>query len=321
MIQTIIDDAKTMESEGILLCADDLRLHSLGIIDDGLDHAHHSTVVLLVLLEPCRRGLALLDKCVLLVVEALENVKGGSEQLLCGALVRDDKLELLVLLLAILTTTLHVEVELCDLLLKSINLRCQSLDLQLQILDQSEEVLLLGLLTLGLQLVGVELINAPVLVLDLVNLLSHELGDHVINCLLDTHKGIKLHFHGNGSKTRATDPQCDLFQQLGCGGLALAVLRHLDQSRVESLGEQIMCLIGTQHCQCLRACLHLELASLGALFPLGISAGALLLEHGQERLVLSKCLLGVLKIFTVLCELLLSISILLSLGINLVLAS
>merc|ERR1719198_685671 len=164
---------------GVLLGADDLSLHGLGIVDDGLDHAHDTAgvLVLLVLLESRRRRLALLDKCCGLLVEALEDVKCCGEQLLRSALIGNDELELLVLLLAVLTTALHVEVELINLRLEGVDLTGEGLDLQLQVLDEGQKILLLGLLALSLHLVGVELIHAPVLVLDLVLLLGGELGD------------------------------------------------------------------------------------------------------------------------------------------------
>ena len=49
------------------------------------------------------------------------------------------------------------------------------------------------LLTLGLELVGVEFLNAEVLVLDVVILLSQKLGDHIIDGLLGAEISIELH--------------------------------------------------------------------------------------------------------------------------------
>merc|ERR1719487_283068 len=70
---------------GILLRADGVSLHGLGIIDDLLDHAHDtaSCCVLLVLLESWWRRWAsrlLLQKCCLLLVEALQDVEGFYEK-------------------------------------------------------------------------------------------------------------------------------------------------------------------------------------------------------------------------------------------------
>merc|ERR1719498_2065384 len=172
---------------GLSLGAGGISLHLLGIIDDFLDHAHDTTgsTALLVLLESGRRrralGLLLLDESLLLLVEALEDVQGSGQELLGGTLVCDNLLELLVLLLAVLTSTLQLSVELGNLGLEGIDLGGEGLDGELKVLNESKEILLLALLTLGLELVGVELLDAEVLVLDLVLLLSQELGDHVID--------------------------------------------------------------------------------------------------------------------------------------------
>merc|ERR1719263_2551819 len=83
-----------------------IGLHLLGIVDDLLDHAHDTSggTALLVLLES-RRGrralvvLRLEEGSLLLLVEALEDVQSCGQKLLRGALVGNDLLELLVLLL------------------------------------------------------------------------------------------------------------------------------------------------------------------------------------------------------------------------------
>merc|ERR550514_18726 len=101
---------------GVLLRADGLGLHGLSVVDDLLDHAHHTTRtgVLFVRLEAGGRrrprGLLLLahrDQG-RLIVEALQDFKGLLEQLLRRALVGDRGLELLVLLLAVLTRALQL---------------------------------------------------------------------------------------------------------------------------------------------------------------------------------------------------------------------
>merc|ERR1719201_241779 len=81
-----------------------------------------------------------------------------------------------------------------------------------------------------------------------------------------------------------------------------------------------MSLIRAQHGERLGARLHLELASLLALLPLSISAGALLLQHHEEGLVLSEGGLGVIKVLLGLCELLISVCEFLSLGLRLFLS-
>merc|ERR1719215_1220553 len=60
--------------------------------------------------------------------------------------------------------------------------------------------------------------------------------------------------------------------------------------------------------------------SMHNLLPLGVSAGALLLEHHEEGLIFSEGAIGVVKIPLGLCELLVSVGELLSLGLRLLLA-
>ena len=80
-----------------------------------------------------------------------------------------------------------------------------------------------------------------------------------------------------------------------------------------------MCLIGAQHSKCLGASFHLELAGLLTLLPLGIGAGALLLQHHEESFVLGERGLGVVKVLLGLGELLIGVCELLSLGLRLLL--
>ena len=136
----------------------------------------------------------------------------------------------------------------------------RSLDGQVEVLDESEEILLLALLALSLGVVGAELLNAEITVLDLILLLGQELGDGVIDGFLDANESIKLHLDGNGSETRALVLQGGGLQDLGGGVAALGALLLLDDGWVESLGEQVVCLIGAQHIKCLGASFHLELA-------------------------------------------------------------
>ena len=72
----------------------------------------------------------------------------------------------------------------------------RSLDGQVEVLDESEEILLLALLALSLGVVGAELLNAEITVLDLILLLGQELGDGVIDGFLDANESIKLHLDG-----------------------------------------------------------------------------------------------------------------------------
>ena len=73
----------------------------------------------------------------------LEDVESGSEQLLRSTLIGNLKLELLLFLVAILTTALQVD---------SIDLTGEVLVLQLQVRNQGQKFLLLCLLALSLHL-------------------------------------------------------------------------------------------------------------------------------------------------------------------------
>merc|ERR1719263_681443 len=277
------------------LGAGGIGLHRLGIVDDLLDHAHNTSsgTALLVLLESWRRRRALVvlllkESSLLLLVESLEDVQSCGQKLLRGTLVGDNLLELLVLLLAVLTCTLQFGVELSNLRLECVDLSGQSLDSQIEVLNEGNEVVLLTVLTLSLELVGVELLNAEVLVLDLILLLSQKLGDHVINGLLHADESIELHLDGDGCETRALVLQGSALQDGGGGSAALVALLLLDESWVECLGEQVVRLIGAQHGKSLGASFHLELAGLLALLPLGVSASALLLQHHEESFILGE---------------------------------
>ena len=61
----------------------------------------------------------------------------------------------------------------------------------------------------------------------------------------------------------------------------------LHEGRIEGLCEEGVGIIGAQDGKRLGAGLHLHLASLLTLFPIGISGGALLLQHHEESLVSS----------------------------------
>merc|ERR1719198_673121 len=165
---------------GILLRADGISLHGLGIVDDLLDHAHHATSsgVLLVLLEARRRRRAswlLLQKgSLLLLVEALENLEGSIQELLRCALVCNGLLELFVLLFTVLASSLHLDLRFLNLRLQAVNVCGKGLDGHFQIFNLGEKIGLLTFLLLSLKLIGVELLNAEILVLDLIFLLLEE---------------------------------------------------------------------------------------------------------------------------------------------------
>merc|ERR1719203_11783 len=103
----------------ILFGADRFCLHGFGIANDLLNHAHDTTAcsVLLVSLESWRwrwsdRFLLLKQGCLLLAIELTQDVESCLQQLLCFALVRNSHLEFFVFLLAILTSTLQLNLHL-----------------------------------------------------------------------------------------------------------------------------------------------------------------------------------------------------------------
>merc|ERR1719215_784772 len=150
---------------GFSLSTSSICLHFLGIIDDLLNHAHDtsSSTTLLVLLESRWRRWALLlllhKGSLLLLIESLEDVQGCRQKFLRSTLISNNLLKFLVLLLAIFTSTLQLSVELGDLRLQGVNLSSQGLDGQIQIFNQSKEILLFTFLALSLELIGVEFLN------------------------------------------------------------------------------------------------------------------------------------------------------------------
>merc|ERR1740129_1173188 len=215
----------------IFLRSDGLSLHGLGISDDLLDHAHHTPVrrIVLVLFKTWWWGwadrLLLLDqRCSwrLLGIEVLQDAQGSLQQLLRLPLVSYSALEFLVLLLAVFTSTLQLDLHLSNLCLQCVNRFSQGLDGRLQVCDPRQQVLLFAFFLLRLQLVCVELVCAEVLVLDLVCLLLQKLSDHIVDGLLDTSESIQLDSVGQSREPRVVELQRNLGQQLRC---LLATLR------------------------------------------------------------------------------------------------
>mmetsp|Transcript_80357 Transcript_80357/g.204357 ORF Transcript_80357/g.204357 Transcript_80357/m.204357 type:complete len:372 (-) Transcript_80357:496-1611(-) len=244
------------------------------------------------------------------------------EQLLSLALVGDRHLELLVLFFTVLTSTLQLHLHLRDLSLQAVNCLSQGLDGHLQVLDLGDEILLLAVLVLGLQLVGVELVHAEVLVLDLGLLLFEELRDHVVDGFFDTREGVQLDLVGQGGEARAVDLAGDRRQDLRglCPALRLLGAAGLHECRVEGLGEKIVGIVSGEHGQGLGHGLHLQLPRLLALLPLLVRHLALLLQHHQELLICGKRGLCVLNVHLRLRILLVRVSQLAGLGLDLRLA-
>merc|ERR1719253_352566 len=184
------------------------RWNRLCIIDDLLNHTHDTTCsgILLVSLKTWWRRWAgrlfsLHESRSFLCIKAFQYIEGCSEELLCGTLISNCHLELLVFLLAILASTLHLHLHLSDLALQCVNGLSQSLYGALQILNLCGKVLLRTRLLLGLQFVGVELINTEVLVLDFILLFFQELRNHVIDCLFHSGECVQTNTHGQCGKT------------------------------------------------------------------------------------------------------------------------
>merc|ERR1719174_1410983 len=161
--------------------SDGISLHSLGIVNDLLDHAHHtsSSRILLVILETRRRRrtswLLLKKSSFFLLIEALQDLKGRIQELLRGTLICNSLLELFVLFLTVFSCPLHLDLRFLDLRLQAINVGSERLDGHFQVLDLGNEIRFLTLFLLGLELVGVEFLDAEILVLDLILLLLQKL--------------------------------------------------------------------------------------------------------------------------------------------------
>merc|ERR1719506_250604 len=244
----------------IFLGTDDFSLHCLCIVNDLLDHAHDSTSsgILLVGLKAWRWWgscwlLNLHQSGCLLGIEALQDVEGSSQQLLGGTLIGNCSLELFVLLLAVFSSPLHLDLHLSHLALELGNGIREGLDGVLEVFDLGSEVRLCALFFLCLEFVGVELVCAEVLVLDLIRLLLEQLGHHVVNGLLDTGECIQSHSDCKGGQAWALDLASDRGQELGGLGAALRVHLLLDERWVEGFCEEIMRVVRRKNCQCLRA--------------------------------------------------------------------
>ena len=87
-----------------------------------------------------------------LLVEALELLERGREDLLRGALVGDDLLEILVLELAVLPGALELDLHFRDLLLQVLDLLRQRLDERGQLRDLAVKLLDVARLDWGLEL-------------------------------------------------------------------------------------------------------------------------------------------------------------------------
>merc|ERR1719291_677646 len=208
---------------GIFFGPDGFCLHCFSVIDDLLDHTHHSSRgrVFLVGFKAWGRGrssgLLPLNQCsgLLLAVKVLQNCKGSLQQFLRCTLICHRRLEFLVFLLPIFTCSLQLHLHLSDLSLQSLNRLRKLINGHLQVFDLCNEIFLLSLFFLSFQLVFVELVDAEVFVFDLIGLLNKELRDHIINGLFDSCERIESHTNSQCCETRALRLLGNISQELG----------------------------------------------------------------------------------------------------------
>merc|ERR1719498_421457 len=105
-------------------------------------------------------------------------------------------------------------------------------------------------------------------------------------------------------------------------GASLSVLGAflLQERWIESLCEQVMCIITAENCKGFGASLHLQLACLLAFLPFRICHAALFFEHHQKLFVGRQRLLGILNVFFGLGIFLISVCKFLCLAVDLGLA-
>jgi len=190
-------------------------------------------------------------------------------------------------------------------------------DLLGEVLDGLREVrdlrgqgLLLVVAGLGGAVVLVELVDAPVAVGDLVLHLLAELGDHLVDLLLDHGEGVQLHAGGDqGERRGAALARGRLKHRDGVvahGHLGGAAAGHLDEG-VAGLVEGLEGLVVVEDLDGVLDRRDLGHAVLHALVELGGAVGALVREVGEEGLVEAELLLGRLELLEGLGVLLLQV--------------
>mmetsp|Transcript_17540 Transcript_17540/g.44115 ORF Transcript_17540/g.44115 Transcript_17540/m.44115 type:complete len:241 (+) Transcript_17540:357-1079(+) len=185
-----------------------LGLEDLGIPDDLLDEANdrRGAGIVLVVVELNWRGLGSLRQNRLadvLVVEVLQFHEGLVQDGLRGPLVGNDRLELLVLLLALLARFLDLNLRARDLHLGGLDLLVELFHEALEAFDVGLQVLLQLALLIQRRLSAVHLRAAMVLERHLLGLLVLEVRHHLVHELLDLREGIELHCGRQCGKLRA----------------------------------------------------------------------------------------------------------------------
>merc|ERR1719375_2381122 len=199
-----------------ILCRQRVLLSLQGLVDDVLQQSHGTPATGMILVRTERNRWLLsvfsmqlglcLEKRRLLHVELRQAFLCLLQNLLRRLLIGDDLLELLVLGLAVLTRPLQRDVSLGDLGLEPGLLPPLEFDVGLEGVDLRLDVIpVVGPLD-GLLLVGVLVLDAPVLLVSLVVLLSIELNHHAVDALLNLPEDVVLHAHCQVGEAAALEP-------------------------------------------------------------------------------------------------------------------
>mmetsp|Transcript_95729 Transcript_95729/g.252979 ORF Transcript_95729/g.252979 Transcript_95729/m.252979 type:complete len:366 (+) Transcript_95729:516-1613(+) len=244
-------------------------------------------------------------------VDLLHAGEGLLEDHLRHALVGHGLRVVRILGLPVLARPLHLLLHLRDGGRRGLNLLVEVVDGLFEVGDLGLQAGLHVVGLLGRAVVFVELVDAPVAVLDLVLLLPLQLNDHLVNLLLDLREGIQLRRGGQHEKRRVVRLLRDLTQELGglMAAAALAAGGELHEALVGA-AHRIAGLVTHQDLDGLRDRLHLLQARLLAPLEVRVVLGAHLVQVHHELLVftqhllllsevllrLSKCIVGVCEL-------------------------
>mmetsp|Transcript_46901 Transcript_46901/g.150748 ORF Transcript_46901/g.150748 Transcript_46901/m.150748 type:complete len:443 (-) Transcript_46901:341-1669(-) len=217
-------------------------------------------------------------------VDLLHAGEGLLEDHLRHALVGHGLRVVRILGLPVLARPLHLLLHLRDGGRRGLNLLVEVVDGLFEVGDLGLQAGLHVVGLLGRAVVFVELVDAPVAVLDLVLLLPLQLNDHLVNLLLDLREGIQLRpggqqrqFGGAGRRSGLDQDGGRLVEALlhGCRGDGL-------QERVDGLVEVREGLVFVQDFDGVLDGNDLLKPVLDALVELSVAGRALLLQVGEE---------------------------------------
>mmetsp|Transcript_81529 Transcript_81529/g.218131 ORF Transcript_81529/g.218131 Transcript_81529/m.218131 type:complete len:367 (+) Transcript_81529:246-1346(+) len=284
-------------------------LHSLGLFglcipNDLLNHTHYTagSFALLVGLEPRggrRSRRVLLGKTgslVLLVVEPLQHVQSLLQQFHCGALVGHSVLEIFVLLLAVLPSSLQLGLQGRDFSLQGVKLLRQGVNRVCQCVNLGFFLRLVTVLEVIFAFVRVDLFHAVVLVLDLILLVLQQLSDHVVDCLLHLSESIQADFGRQSDELRRVKLVTHTRKHLGDIRSLLSALRGIHLHKVESPGEEIVGVVACQETERFGNCTDFLLSRLLPFLIFLVTLLTLLLEVHQEFLIGRKRVARVLQV-------------------------